>query len=759
MNDKKNIKKSSKDKNLKKKRKYIDNNLLINNKNKGKNLSDDNVRNSTTNLKTETKNDKKDYKFKLNHINLKSIIKKIDLYSLSLSKRPKKIQKIKHRKDKNINNDKNKISNFIKLNFDKPQKEKNSQKIKYIRKHVKNPDKFRNYKNINNTSGNLSEQNYKNENTGDDHKLKPSKLFIKNHDKENHNIFENKILIKHSQNLRTIGNKTFNKKTKNNISKIKNNKLCESESELCINKTKKTEENTIKTKKIRFRRNNTEIGRLNLNLENINTSPNNFSKNNSNITIKNKIKKKKLLLNGKKILINMSNTIKKLDKKKINNLENLNSITKQLKNYVLTREVENINIPNKVIIQNKKEINSSRKRKKENYKNKIPKPIITISNKTYINTNEISNKNNYTSTKVSISHKSYVENKRHFSTDILDNRIDYSIKKTESDYFDENIKKTKNYLINDALINIRELSIPGRTKDGKLKVNQDSYLIQRDINFIKNFNIFTIFDGHGFNGHIISEYLKENLIKKIEQHPQIKLLKNLEYIYSQFIKNNYKIIREIFYELDNELLNNEKLIDINLSGSTCILIIQIGDNIISTNIGDSKAILVYEDKNISTYNDEYNKYKYFQLSRDCTPYIETEKIRILMNGGNVIQLKNKIEPEKGPLKIFLKDDNIPGLSITRSFGDRIGKSIGMISNPVINEYTLNKDVKFIIIASSGVWKFIKEKDILNYGIKSYLSNDPDNFCNIIANKASELFNQNIGNIDDITIIVIFLTFI
>ena len=83
----------------------------------------------------------------------------------------------------------------------------------------------------------------------------------------------------------------------------------------------------------------------------------------------------------------------------------------------------------------------------------------------------------------------------------------------------------------------------------------------------------------------------------------------------------------------------------------------------------------------------------------------------------------------------------------------------MISNPVINEYTLNKSVKFIIIASSGVWKFIKEKEILNFGIKYYLINDPDNFCNIIANKASELWKQNTGNIDDITIIVIFFTFI
>ena len=59
-----------------------------------------------------------------------------------------------------------------------------------------------------------------------------------------------------------------------------------------------------------------------------------------------------------------------------------------------------------------------------------------------------------------------------------------------------------------------------------------------------------------------------------------------------------------------------------------------------------------------------------------------------MNGGNVIQLKNSINQENGPLRIYLKGDNIPGLSITRSFGDRIGKKIGMISNPVINEYKI-----------------------------------------------------------------------
>ena len=728
MNDYKNIKKSSKEKNSKnKERKHI-NNKLMNNNNKEKYLFNNKIRNSTTNLKTESKNIKKDYKYKLNHINIKNFIKRIDLLSLSLTKRSKKIQR------KNIINKK---KHLIELNFDEPKKDYN--------------------KIVNNTFGSINEQKYKNENKRNDKKIKLSKLFIKNLNKDNYN----KNFIKQTKNIRTTSNKKSDKKINIYIPKIKNKKLYESD--ICINKTKKTEESVNKTKKKRFKRNNTDINRLNLNLENINISQNSLNKNNDTKNIiQKRIKKKKLVLNDKQMMINISNTKNKMDKKKFSDINNVKSITKELKNYELKRDKEKNSSLKEEIIKNKKEINSIKKTKKENYKNKIPKPIITASYNTYINTNEIiTNKNNNNSTKVSISQKSYIENKRHFSLDILDNRMDYSIKKTESDYLDENNKKNKikNYLINNALINIRELSIPGRTKDGQLKLNQDSYIIQRDINYIKNFNIFAIFDGHGFNGNIISEYLKENLINKIGQHPQIKSLKNLEYIYSQFVKDNYKIIREIFFELDNELLNNEKLIDINLSGSTCILLIQIGDNIISANIGDSKAILVYEDMNVSNCADEYNKYKSIKLSRDCTPYIETEKMRILINGGNVIQLKNSINQENGPLRIYLKGDNIPGLSITRSFGDRIGKKIGMISNPVINEYTLNKSVKFIIIASSGVWKFIKEKEILNFGIKYYLINDPDNFCNIIANKASELWKQNTGNIDDITIIVIFFTFI
>ena len=169
--------------------------------------------------------------------------------------------------------------------------------------------------------------------------------------------------------------------------------------------------------------------------------------------------------------------------------------------------------------------------------------------------------------------------------------------------------------------------------------------------------------------------------------------------------------------------------------------------------------MVYEDENMENNNDQNDRYNFINLTEDSTPYNEKEKMRLLGNGGNIKQLTNNFNQELGPLKIFLKNKNIPGLTITRSFGDKIGKSLGLISKPFINEYTLNKTVKYIVMASGGIWQFMKEKELLEYGKIYYLMNDPDNFCREIANKAAELCEKNSGLVDDITMIVIFFNFL
>ncbi len=68
------------------------------------------------------------------------------------------------------------------------------------------------------------------------------------------------------------------------------------------------------------------------------------------------------------------------------------------------------------------------------------------------------------------------------------------------------------------------------------------------------------------------------------------------------------------------------------------------------------------------------------MTRDHTPDVEEEKKRIIKCGGIIEPLKDK-EIYIGPQRVWIKDKNYPGLAMTRSFGDKIGNSIGIISEP------------------------------------------------------------------------------
>jgi serine/threonine protein phosphatase PrpC len=383
------------------------------------------------------------------------------------------------------------------------------------------------------------------------------------------------------------------------------------------------------------------------------------------------------------------------------------------------------------IISNKNKLKSKPKTQKDNSKNTIPKPITS---------------------KIDLKLAKIPEDNNLYNEDLLkyiERRANTSLTNYKEKN-DEN-KIVENNYIDNALINIRGVSIPGKDTQNQIKLNTDSYIIKRDINNIKNFNIFGIFDGHGFYGHTISVYVKENLFRKIVDHPAIQNLKNLNDIYNQFKKNNFKIINDIFNEIDYQLLYQKNDFDIKLSGSTCNIIIQIGDHIICANTGDSRAIIVYENKT--------NNYQALSLSYDCKPDLPKEKERILKKGGIITALKDSFQEAKGSLRVFMKGNSLPGLPMSRSFGDKLGKDIGIIVDPLINEYILNKDVKYIIMASDGIWEFLNNEQVMTIGNKYYMNNDPDTFCQILIKKSTELWEKNSRNIDDITLIVIYFTFL
>ena len=93
--------------------------------------------------------------------------------------------------------------------------------------------------------------------------------------------------------------------------------------------------------------------------------------------------------------------------------------------------------------------------------------------------------------------------------------------------------------------------------------------------------------------------------------------------------------------------------------------------------------------------------------------------------------------------------------MSRSIGDLKGKNFGIIPNPGIIEYNLNKNTKYIVVCSDGVWEFLDNKAVKDLGKNYYVNNYPKAFCHELVNQALFLWVLNDIVVDDITAVVAF----
>ena len=69
------------------------------------------------------------------------------------------------------------------------------------------------------------------------------------------------------------------------------------------------------------------------------------------------------------------------------------------------------------------------------------------------------------------------------------------------------------------------------------------------------------------------------------------------------------------------------------------------------------------------------------LTRDHKPNERDEAARVKAKGGRIQPFKDDDGEFIGPPRVWLKEDEIPGLAMTRSFGDRVAATVGVISEP------------------------------------------------------------------------------
>ena len=302
----------------------------------------------------------------------------------------------------------------------------------------------------------------------------------------------------------------------------------------------------------------------------------------------------------------------------------------------------------------------------------------------------------------------------------------------------------KNEIIKKRIIKNASICRRGKNRENEPeKINQDNLF---KIKFEDlNLYFYGVCDGHGLYGHLVSNFIKNNL--PIILYNKLKTKKNI----SDNNNNNivlYKVINDSFLQTNYELNNNSN-IDINVSGSTCISLLFSYTQIITANVGDSRAIK-------GQYIPENKKWVYEVLSKDHKLEDKEEYLRIKKNNGIIHPYLNEDKEYIGPKRVWIKNKNIPGLGMSRAFGDKVFSSVGVIATPEIFFFKNNLIDKFIVIGSDGLWMYVSNQETIEIVGKYYESFNCDQAIEELYNLAKSRFEENDDFIDDITIIILFL---
>ena len=277
---------------------------------------------------------------------------------------------------------------------------------------------------------------------------------------------------------------------------------------------------------------------------------------------------------------------------------------------------------------------------------------------------------------------------------------------------------------------IRIMKIDSCTIEGKSfkqKYNQENFFMKEKFLNKKEEFLIGICDGHGKHGKLISKYIINLLPKLISSTSENEIV-------NSYLQMNKHIISE-----------NNKKFDCSLSGASCISLIISLEKVISINLGDNKAVLARQENGL---------YNYVNLNRQHKPTEPDERERIIENNGDI----GCLNENNGDKKIvLLKNSDIPGLTISRSFGDIIAHSVGVISEPEVKSFYFNGKEKFVILASNDYWEIIDAEESVKI-VKQFYEKDMDAIgaLNTIANELlKKCENQQKSINDDITIIIVF----
>ncbi|KAJ4968311.1 hypothetical protein NE237_015012 [Protea cynaroides] len=273
------------------------------------------------------------------------------------------------------------------------------------------------------------------------------------------------------------------------------------------------------------------------------------------------------------------------------------------------------------------------------------------------------------------------------------------------------------------------------TQQGRKGTNQDAMLVWENFGSRTDTVFCGVFDGHGPYGHMVAKRVRDSLPLKLSAHWEVNICSEegaRELNTSAMVSMNseetsfmcvekasresidieekekhpefFSTLRESFLKafkvMDKELKLHPN-IDCFCSGTTAVTLVKQGQDLIIGNVGDSRAILGTRDQDDTLIA--------VQLTVDLKPNLPAEAERIRQCKGRVFALQD--EPDVS--RVWLPNNDSPGLAMARAFGDFCLKDFGLISVPEIAYRRLTERDEFIVLATDGVWDVLSNKEVID----------------------------------------------
>ncbi|KAL9230375.1 hypothetical protein vseg_005737 [Gypsophila vaccaria] len=248
------------------------------------------------------------------------------------------------------------------------------------------------------------------------------------------------------------------------------------------------------------------------------------------------------------------------------------------------------------------------------------------------------------------------------------------------------------------------------SKQGGKGVNQDSAVMFQGYG-AEDGLLCGVFDGHGKNGHLVSRVVKERLpLLLLEQKKGITdvvMEADGNSSESQASSDDDSSLNSTFNEWETTCFNAfEKMdeeiklvnFDASFSGSTAVVALKQGDDLMIANLGDSRAVLG------TKHGQEIGA---LQLTIDLKPGTPDEKDRIRGSNGRVFALSQEPDLERA----WLPRAYSPGMAMSRAFGDLVMKNYGIISTPVVTHHHVAPDDLFVVLATDGIWDVLSNEEV------------------------------------------------